>query len=92
MLSWESSVGIEITTDWMARIQILTEARGFLYSTVSRLALGPAQPPIQWVQRALSLGIQWPGREDDHSPPSSAEVKNSGAIPPFSDMSSCHSA
>jgi hypothetical protein len=25
---------------------------------------------------ALSLGIKWPGREADHSPPSSAEVKN----------------
>jgi hypothetical protein len=24
----------------------------------------------------LSLGVKWPGREVDHSPPSSAEVKN----------------
>jgi hypothetical protein len=22
------------------------------------------------------MGIKWPGREDDHSPPSTAEVKN----------------
>jgi hypothetical protein len=43
--------------------------------TVSRPDLGPIQPPIQWVQEALSLGIKGPWREADHSPPSSAEVK-----------------
>jgi len=32
-------------------------------------------PPVQWV-RELFLGIKWPGREVDHSPPSSGEVKN----------------
>jgi hypothetical protein len=31
---------------------------------------------IQWVPGALSLGLKRPGREADHSPPSSAEVKN----------------
>jgi hypothetical protein len=35
----------------------------------------PTQPPIQWVPGTLSLGVKWPGREADHSPPSSAEVK-----------------
>jgi hypothetical protein len=30
---------------------------------------------IQWVPGALSLGVKRPGREADHSPPSSAEVK-----------------
>jgi hypothetical protein len=29
----------------------------------------------QWVPGALSLGVERPGREADHSPPSSAEVK-----------------
>jgi hypothetical protein len=43
--------------------------------------LGPGQlyhtqPPIQWVPWALSLGVKWPGCEADHSPPSSADVKN----------------
>jgi hypothetical protein len=38
-------------------------------------ALGPTQTPIQWVPGALSLGVKRPGREADHSPPSSAEVK-----------------
>jgi hypothetical protein len=42
---------------------------------VSRPVQGPTQPPIQWVPRALSLGLKRPEREADHSPPSSAEVK-----------------
>jgi hypothetical protein len=40
-----------------------------------RSALGLAQSPIQWVLRALSLGVKRPGRKADHLPPSSAEVK-----------------
>jgi hypothetical protein len=47
----------------------------FLFTTASRKALEPTQPPIQWVPGALSLGVKRPGREADHSPPSSAEVK-----------------
>jgi hypothetical protein len=47
----------------------------FSKPTASRTALGPTQPPIQWVLRALSLGVKRPGREADHSPPSSVEVK-----------------
>jgi hypothetical protein len=47
----------------------------FLFTTASRTVLGPTQPPIQWVSRILSLGIKRPGCEADHSPPSSAEVK-----------------
>jgi hypothetical protein len=37
--------------------------------------LGPTQPPIYWSPGSLSLGVKRPGREADHSPPSSAEVK-----------------
>jgi len=48
----------------------------FLLSTASRPALGPTQPPTQWVAGALSPEVKWPGREADNSPPSSAEVKN----------------
>jgi hypothetical protein len=43
---------------------------------VSRAALGPTQPPIQWVPGALTLGVKRLGREADHSPPSSAKDKN----------------
>jgi hypothetical protein len=48
---------------------------GIFPITASRTALGPNQPPIQWVPGALSLGIKRPRCEADHSPPSSAEVK-----------------
>jgi hypothetical protein len=50
--------------------------KGFLLFVIaSRSALGPAQSPIQLVQEALSTGVKLPGREADHSPPFSAEVK-----------------
>jgi hypothetical protein len=55
-----------------------TSRRGlgiFLFTTGSRTALGPTQPPIQWLPGALSLGVKRPGREADYSPPSSVEVK-----------------
>jgi hypothetical protein len=42
---------------------------------LSRPALGPTQTPVQWVPGALSLGVQELGREVDHLPPTSAEVK-----------------
>jgi hypothetical protein len=48
----------------------------FEQETQMRTALEPTQPPMQWVPGALSLGVKWLGREADHSPPSSAEVKN----------------
>jgi hypothetical protein len=50
----------------------------FPLTTASRLALGPTQPPIQWIPGVLSPGIKQlvPGHEADHSPPSSAKVKN----------------
>jgi hypothetical protein len=50
---------------------------------VSRLALALAQSPIKWVLGALSPGVKRQGRDNDHSPPSSAEGKNGGAITPL---------
>jgi hypothetical protein len=38
------------------------------------MALGPTQPPIQWVPGALSLGVKRPEREADHSSTSSTDV------------------
>jgi hypothetical protein len=37
--------------------------------------MGPTQPPVQWVQEVLSLGVKLSGREADNSRPTSAEVK-----------------
>jgi hypothetical protein len=47
----------------------------FLFTTASRTALGPTQPFIQWVPDALPLGVKRFGREANHSPPSSSDVK-----------------
>jgi hypothetical protein len=50
--------------------------RGFFFvTTASRPALGPTPPPIHWVPGALSLGVKRAVHEADHSPTSSAEVK-----------------
>jgi hypothetical protein len=38
------------------------------------------------------MEVKWLGHEADHSPPTSAKVKNGGAILPFPHMSSWHSA
>jgi len=48
----------------------------FLFTTVSRPALGLIQSPIQCVSGHLSLGVKQPDCEAVQSIPSSAEVKN----------------
>jgi hypothetical protein len=46
--------------------------------------MGLTQPSIQRVLTAVSPGGNGrPGREADHSTPSSADVRNGGAILPF---------
>jgi hypothetical protein len=51
----------------------------FLFTTTSKAALEPTQPPIQWVLGVLSPRIKRPRCRADHSPPSSAKVKNGGS-------------
>jgi hypothetical protein len=48
----------------------------FLVSSSSSPVLGPTQLPIQWVRGARSSGVKRPGREVEHCPPDSADVKN----------------
>jgi hypothetical protein len=45
--------------------------------------VGLTQPSIDWIPGSLSLGVKRPGREADHSPPISADVKIRGFIHPF---------
>jgi hypothetical protein len=89
-----SHISVGIKTDYGLEGRLSNRGRGkiFLFSTASRSALGPNQPPVQWVSGAVSPEVKRPGLEADHSPPSSAEVKNGEAIPPLSYMSSWHSA
>jgi hypothetical protein len=74
----DSSVGIALgheLHDWGSRVRFPMKAVIFLFTTASRRALGPTEPPNQWVLGGLSLGVERPGREADHSSPPSAEVK-----------------
>jgi hypothetical protein len=76
--SRDSSVGIALgygLDDRGSRVRFPAGAGIFLFTTAYRTALGPTQPPIQWVPGALSLEVKWQVREADHSPPLSAEVK-----------------
>jgi hypothetical protein len=77
--SQDSSVGIALRyglDDRGSRVQFPAGLGIFLFTAMSRPALMPTQPPIQWVPRSLSLEVKRPGREADHSPPSSAKFKN----------------
>jgi hypothetical protein len=47
------------------------DERIFFLASLSRSALRPTRPPVQWVPGVLSLG-----RDADHSPSSIAEVEN----------------
>jgi hypothetical protein len=76
---------------WTAGIRYPTEERDFSLP-YSAQSLGfqtgsgvhpvhPATSPM--ATGALSLRVKRQGREADHLPPSSAEVRNGGTIPPF---------
>jgi len=57
-------------------VQSLTEARVSLSSKASRKPWGCTQLPLQWVLGALSWWVMQPECEADHSPLSTAKVKN----------------
>jgi hypothetical protein len=60
-------------SDWLRaerprdRISSPGRVKNFLFSALSRLALGLTQPPIQWVPGAISSGVKRPGLEADNS-------------------------
>jgi len=61
---------------WRYWIVILGMARDFIFFIVSRPALQPIQPPIQWVWGPLLKSKKRVGQVANHSPPSSAKVKS----------------
>jgi hypothetical protein len=79
---------------WTARVRLQAGKRFFSTPQRPDRILVPSSRQSNWCQvpGAISPGVYWPGREADHSPPASAEVKNSGAIPPVKLMCSWSSA
>jgi hypothetical protein len=69
----EFKINLPISNDSITETSIIFYL--FLSAAASGAVLGPARPPIRWVPCILSLVVKRPGREADHSPPSSAEVK-----------------
>jgi hypothetical protein len=52
--------------EWATGWIIGGSSHGSGWEFFSSPALGPTQPPIQWVQGSLSLGAKRPGREAEH--------------------------
>jgi hypothetical protein len=76
---------------WRLRVRSSNPGRvkNFHFSISSRPTLRSSQPHIQWVPGQLSLGVKRQGREADHWPPTSAEVKKTWiytSIPPYAFM------
>jgi hypothetical protein len=71
------SVGTATATGWSVGSLGFDSRQGqkiFPFSAASRPALGPTQPPIQWATGTFCPVLKQPRREDDHSPPSNADV------------------
>jgi hypothetical protein len=63
--------------------------KNFYFSMSCKPALRPIQLLIQWVLEALSREVKRPGRETEHSPPTTAEVKRMWvytSTPPYVSM------
>jgi hypothetical protein len=73
LFNWYSS-GMEPAIWPRSRTSESRKHQEFSLLSSSRPAMGPTQP-IQWVLGALSLVVNRPRREADHSPPTSTEVK-----------------
>jgi hypothetical protein len=68
-----------LATGWTAEMSEFESRMDkiFLLFTSSRPVLGPIWPPTQQLPGAVSPWVKRRGRDADHSPPTSAEIKNS---------------
>jgi hypothetical protein len=76
----------------MAVVQLLKGVKITLHSKTSRSVLEPIYPPVEWALGTISLGLRRPGREVNHSPPCSTEVKKIWiyiSTPPYVFMTWC---
>jgi hypothetical protein len=76
----------------MSRSSSPSRVKYFDIYMFSRQALGPTQPPMQWVPGALSPEVKRPVSEADHSPQTSAKVKKTWvyiSVPTYVFMASC---
>jgi hypothetical protein len=65
------------------RVSIRFRGKRF-FSTLQRSDPLWGPPSLLWVPEYISPGVKGPGRGDDHSPPSNADVKNCAVITPHS--------
>jgi hypothetical protein len=76
LVSRDSSVGIATAYGLDDRgVGVLVPVGSRIFSTSSRPALGPTQPRIPWVSGVFPPGVKQQWREDDQSPPATADVK-----------------
>jgi hypothetical protein len=74
----DSLVGIALgygLDDWGSRVRFPARAGNFFLHHRVQNGSGAHPPPTQWIPGTVSLGVKRPGREDNHSPPCSAEVE-----------------
>jgi hypothetical protein len=69
--------------DWGIGIRLPVGSRDFPLVHNPRLVLEHTQPPTQWIPGDVFSRVTRQRRENDHSPPHSAEVENDGAISPL---------
>jgi hypothetical protein len=72
---------------WTTGFRLHAEATDVPPLHRAQTALRPTQTPMKWAPEALFPGVKLQGLPADHSPPSSAEIKNGGAITPLPHMS-----
>jgi hypothetical protein len=74
-----------VITLWVgqSRFRILGRQEIFLFSKPFIPALGPTQPPLQWLQGTLFREVKSPRCGANHSPRLVPRLRMSGTVPPL---------